>query len=322
MKAMLIKALGKDLELTDIMKPDLYENAILVRVVATSLNFADTLLIEGKYQEMPKLPFAPGMEICGIVEEVGLKVTNFEKGDKVLSLVGYGGLAEFIAPLASQCIKIPKNLPSIEVATLMIAYGTSELALNYKAKLKPKENLLVLGAAGGVGLTAVEIGKIMGARIIAVANGTEKCDFLRRIGAHEVIDSNQPDLINTIKKLGGADVIYDPIGGRMFDIALKVANKEARLVPIGFASGEIPQIPANILLVKNVTVIGFYISAYRHFKQKILLDCLTRLIDMHSQNLIKPYVSNIFSLDQTNEAINLIKNRMSTGKVVIKLSDD
>ena len=199
----------------------------------------------------------------------------------------------------------------------MVAYGTSHLVLKRRANLQPGETLLVLGAAGGVGLTAVEIGKAMGARVIAVARGEDKLAVAKAAGADHLIDSGREDIKAAVKALGGADVVYDPVGGDSFKAALGACNREARVIVIGFASGDIPQIPANILLVKNITVIGFYWGGYLTFNAKALTDSLAELMELHAEGRLKPHVSHILPLERAGEALELMRNRTSTGKVVV-----
>jgi len=201
-----------------------------------------------------------------------------------------------------------------------VAYGTGHVALDYKADLKPGERLLVLGASGGVGLTAVELGKLMGAEVIACARGKDKLEICREAGADHLIDSDTDDIREVVKSLGGADVVYDPIGGDQFKAALRACNPEARLLPLGFASGEVPQIPANILLVKNLTVIGFFWGGYKKFKPAVLTDSFRTLIDWYSAGTLKPHVSHVLPLEDANEALDLLRTRKATGKVVVEVS--
>jgi NADPH2:quinone reductase len=206
-----------------------------------------------------------------------------------------------------------------EAAAFQVAYGTSHVALGYKARLQPGERLLVLGAAGGVGLTAVEIGKLMGAEVIAVARGEARLEQARAMGADHLLDSETTDIREAVKALGGADVVYDPVGGNAWQAAIRAANPEARLIPIGFASGEIPQIPANILLVKNLTVIGFYWGAYFRLKPRVLVDSLRELIGWFEAGKIKPHVSHTVPLAEANRALDLLESRQATGKVVVTI---
>ncbi len=319
MKSMVLNELNGKLNMINIAKPDCSPDAVLIKVLTTSLNFADTLLIAGKYQEKPDLPFAPGMEVCGLIEERGENVNNFTVGQRVVAYVGFGGLTEFMTVEKNLCFPIPDNLSNEKAASLLIAYGSTELALNYKAKLQKKETLLVLGASGGVGLSAVQIGKAMGAFVVAVARGKQKCSLLKSMGADLVVDTNIVDLRTELTRLKAINVVFDPVGGTQFKEALSLSRPETRILPIGFASGNIPSIPANIIMVKNVTVIGFQIGTYRSFKPDVLKTCFNRLIKMWSENIINPYIGNTFSLDQSNEAIDIIRHRQAKGKVVVNV---
>ena len=319
MKSMMLRSLGGNLKMVDIPKPSCGSDEVLIKILTTSLNFADTLLMSGKYQERPNLPFAPGMEVCGRVERIGEKVFNFKIGQRVVGYVGFGGLTEFITVNQELCFSIPDDISNEKAACLLIAYGSTELALNYRAQLKKEETLLVLGASGGVGLSAIQIGKAMGAFVVGVARGKMKCSVAKSMGADLIIDSSRTDLRKELKRLKSIDVIYDPVGGSQFEDALSAAKPETRILPIGFASGDIPNIPANIMMVKNVTLIGFQIGAYRFFKPFVLKACFNRLIKLWSTNVINPHVTNSYSLEQANEAIELIQTRQSMGKVVINI---
>jgi NADPH2:quinone reductase len=302
----------------DMASPEVGANQILIRTAACALNFADLLMIRGTYQETPTLPFTLGMEVAGDVAAVGSKVTNFKVGDRAAAFSGSGGLAELCAVDTSRCLKILNNLSFETAASALISYGTSHLALTHRAKIKPGETLLVLGAAGGVGLTAVEIGAALGARVIAVARGQNKLEVCRARGAEITIDSSSEDMVGIIKELGGVDVVYDPVGGNPFIAALKCCKPEARYLTIGFASGNIPQIKANHLLVKNVDVMGFYWGGYLNFAPDMLSRSLTRAMEMISQRLLKPHISAVYDFDQILVALDHLKDRKSTGKLVIR----
>jgi NADPH2:quinone reductase len=302
----------------DMASPEVGANQILIRTAACALNFADLLMIRGTYQETPTLPFTLGMEVAGDVAAVGSKVTNFKVGDRAAAFSGSGGLAELCAVDTSRCLKILNNLSYETAASALISYGTSHLALTHRAKIKPGETLLVLGAAGGVGLTAVEIGAALGARVIAVARGQNKLEVCRARGAEITIDSSSEDMVGIIKELGGVDVVYDPVGGDPFIAALKCCKPEARYLTIGFASGNIPQIKANHLLVKNVDVMGFYWGGYLNFAPDMLSRSLTRAMEMISQRLLKPHISAVYDFDQILVALDHLKDRKSTGKLVIR----
>ena len=319
MKSMLLNSFGEKLSIADLPKPQCNAEEVLIRVLTTSLNFADTLMTKGKYQEKYEVPFSPGMEVCGIIAGLGKGSTNFKIGQRVAAYVGFGGLSEFITVPENLCFPVPDNMSDEKAASLLIAYGSTELALNYKAKLQSGETLLVLGAAGGVGLSAIQIGKAMGAIVVAVARGERKCKLTQSMGADITFDSNTTTLRDDLKALDKIDVIYDPVGGNQFEVALSAAKPETRILPIGFASGQVPQIPANIIMVKNITIIGFYIGTYRTLNPVVLRDCFKRLLEMWSKNVIDPHVSDVFSLEESNLALDMIEKRKSTGKVIVRI---
>lgn len=321
MRAMQVIAYDQPLALRDVEMPTPAPGEVLIRIQACGLNFADTLLIKGTYQEKPKLPFAAGMELAGRIEGIGEGVAGLEVGQRVVAYNGIGGLADYVALPAEICTPIPDDMSSSDAAAFPIAYGTSHVALDNKARLRPGERLVVLGASGGVGLTAVELGKLMGAEVIVCARGAEKLEVCRRAGADHLIDSETDNIRDVVRGLGGADVVYDPVGGDQFDAAMRACNPGARLLPLGFASGKVPQIPANYLLVKNLTVFGFYWGGYRKLNPKVLTDSLKVLMDWYVQGRLKPHVSNILPLEQANEALDLLRTRKATGKVVIQVSD-
>ncbi|MFK7880351.1 NADPH:quinone oxidoreductase family protein [Roseobacter sp.] len=319
MRAMQVTELGQPLRLCDIPKPTALAGQVLVKTHTCGLNFGDLLIIKGTYQEKPEVPFTLGMELCGTVTLVGEGVTNLQVGQRVAAYCGFDALADYAAVPANVCVPIPDEMTDEHAAAFLIAYGTSHVALDYKANLKPGERLLVLGASGGIGLTAVELGKIMGAEVVAVARGAEKLEVAKAMGADHLVNSETDDIREVVKSLGGADVVYDPIGGAQFKAALRACNPEARLIPLGFASGEVPQIPANHLLVKNLTVIGFYWGGYTRVNPKVLTDSFEVLTQWYVSGKIKPHVSNVLPLEQANEALNLLKTRKATGKVVVKI---
>jgi NADPH2:quinone reductase len=319
MRAMRVHELGAGLQMDEVARPEPGPGQVLLKVHACGVNFADTLIVKGKYQERPPLPFAPGMEVCGTVERLGEGVGGPAPGTRVAANCGAGGFAEYAVAMASACVPVPDSMTDAEAAAFQVAYGTSHVALGYKARLRPGERLLVLGAAGGVGLTAVEIGKLMGAEVIAVARGAARLAKAKAAGADHLIDSGTTDIRSAVKELGGADVVYDPVGGEQWKAALRAANPEARLLPIGFASGEIPQIPANILLVKNLTVMGFYWGAYYRLKPQVLADSFRELIAWFEAGKIKPHVSNVVPLAEAGRALELLETRRATGKVVVAI---
>lgn len=321
MRAMQVVELGQPLQMNEVETPSAGAGEVLVQVHTCGLNFGDLLIMKGTYQEKPPLPATIGMEICGTVTALGAGVTHLKVGQKIGAYSGFGGLADFAAIPADICVPLPDDMNTVDAAAFLIAYGTSHVGLDYKANLKRGERLLVLGASGGVGLTAVELGKLMGAEVIACARGDEKLAICKQAGADHLINSETDDIREIVKSLGGADVVYDPVGGDQFKAALRACNPEARILPLGFASGEVPQIPANILLVKNLTVIGYYWGGYTRVNPKVLTDSFETLIAWYSAGKIKPHISATLPLEQANEALELLRSRKATGKVVVEISE-
>ena len=300
-------------------KPSVRPGTLLVRIKACGLNFADLLLIKGTYQETPSLPFTLGMELAGEVVALGEGVSGHEVGSKVAVYSGQGGLAEYGVFQAHLCIRVPEAFSMIDAAGFQIAYGTSHLALDYKAQLKSGETLLVLGAAGGVGLTAVELGKLMGARVIAVARGSDKLETAKTAGADHIIDAKTGDIRARVKELGGADVVYDPVGGDQFNDAFRACNPDGRILVIGFASGELPAIPPNQLMVKNISVQGFNWGGYLKFNPDALTNSLRQLMIWYGQGKLYPHISHVLPFAQAKEGLELLRNRKSTGKIVVEI---
>ncbi len=319
MRALRVTHLGKSPTLETLPLPEPKPGELRVRIVACGLNFADLLMVKGTYQETPEPPFTLGMEVSGIIDALGDGVSGPPVGTPVAVFGGAGGLADYACYEAHRVTVLPDGTDMVDAAALQVAYGTSHVALDYKANLQKGETLLVLGAAGGVGLTAVEIGKLMGATVIACARGADKLQVAKAAGADHLIDAKTEDIREAVKALGGADVVYDPVGGDQFTAAMRAANPEARLLSIGFASGDVPQIKANHLLVKNLSVIGFYWGGYLKFKPEVVTDSLTTLIGWLNEGRITPHVSNVFPLEQALEGMELLKARKSTGKVVVTL---
>ena len=318
MRAFIVDAFGTAPRLEErAERPVAGPGELLLGVRACGLNFADLLMIEGKYQETPTPPFTPGMEISGEVLALGDRVTGFSVGDRVIGFPGHGGLAEVARVPAARCVALPEGMDHVTGAAFQVAYGTSHLALTGPAGLRAGETLLVLGAAGGVGLTAVEIGAQLGARVIAVARGPEKLAVAKAAGAAHLIDSTAADVRAEVKALGGADVVYDPVGGADFTAALRATRPGGRILVIGFASGEVPQIPANLLLVKNVSVIGFYWGGHLTFAPERLTTSLAELMAWHADGRLKPHISHVLPLDRALEGLELLRTRASTGKVVV-----
>lgn len=319
MRALVVSSLDHPPLLQDQPLPQPALGEVRLKIAACGLNFADLLMIRGQYQERPALPFVPGMEVAGVVEALGPGVTTLHLGQRVAAFAGHGGLATHGCFPAATCLPIPQAMPFDHAAGFMVAYGTSDLALTHRARLQPDETLLVLGAAGGVGLTAVELGAQAGARVIAVARGAEKLAIARAAGAHDTIDSTNPDLKARFKALGGVDVVFDAVGEPAAGAALRALSPQGRFIVIGFAGGEVPQFPANLLLVKNIDVIGLYWGGYLRFAPDVLSASLARLLGSYAQGQLSPHISHHIPLENVAEGLELLRSRRSTGKVVITM---
>lgn len=317
MRAYQIASPGASPVLTDIPVPNPKPDQVRLNIKACGLNFADILIQKGTYQDIPPAPFTMGLEVSGIVNAVGESVTTLKVGDRVMVYAGQGGLADQGVFDAARVIKIPDMMSFEHAAAFPVAYGTSHVALSHCARLQPGETLLVTGAAGGVGLTAVEIGKLMGATVIAHARGADKLAVAEKAGADHLIDDGSGDLRAQFKALGGLDVVYDAVGGDVFKAAFRSCNPEGRLLTIGFASGDVPQIPANHLMVKNLAVLGFYIGGFMKFRPDVILNSLQTLLGWYQDGRLRPHVSHTLPLEQAGEGMDLLRRRASTGKVVI-----
>lgn len=319
MRAFVVSDHGAPPAIQDVAEPTPGPGQVLIRIHACGLNFADLLMAKGTYQDTPALPFTLGMEIAGVVEAHGEGVSTPAIGTRVAVFEGSGGLAEAGVFSASRCVEIPASMPFEEAAGFIVAYGTSHLALTDRAHLKKGERLLILGAAGGVGLTAVELGAAMGAEVIAVARGAEKLAVAKAAGATHVLDSETVDLRAEVKALGGADVVFDAVGGDGFKAAMRAINPGGRLVVIGFASGDIPQIPANHLLVKNIDAIGFYWGGYLKWAPERLAKSLSQLMAMYEAGALSPHIGAQRPLAEAGDALELLRSRKVAGKVVVTI---
>jgi len=324
MKAVLCKEFGgpDKLVVEDIASPTPDDGEVLLRVHACGVNFGDTLIIQGSYQVKPELPFSPGMECAGEIAAVGAGVDNYKVGDRVLAMTGHGGFAQEVLVNAKLLLPMPDAMSYEHAAAFPVAYGTSHVGLDYRAGLKEGETLLVLGAAGGVGLTAVEIGKAMGATVVAAASSAEKLAVCKQYGADHLIDYAKEDIRDRMKEITGgkgADVIYDPVGGDAFDAAMRSIAWEGRLVVIGFASGRVPEAKANIVLVKNISVVGFYWGSYNMKKPAVVMQSMQTLMTWYNEGKIKPHVSHTLPMEQAGDALQMMIDRKSTGKVVLTM---
>jgi NADPH2:quinone reductase len=317
MRALHLAELDTSPALVDLPLPEPGPGQVRLRIRACGLNFADLLMIRGQYQERPALPFVMGMEVAGEIDALGAGVTGLAPGQRVAAFAGQGGLAEYGVFDAARCMVLPDSMPFTHAAGFMVAYGTSHLALDHRAGLRAGETLLVLGAAGGVGLTAVEIGARMGARVVAVARGADKLEIARAAGAALCIDADHPDPRAAFKALGGVDVVYDAVGEPLAGAALRALRPEGRFLAIGFAGGQVPQVPANLLLVKNITVSGLYWGGYLAFRPEVLVESLRCLMGWYAEGGLQPHVSHVLPLARVHEGLDLLRTRKSTGKVVI-----
>lgn len=317
MKAWQTRALGASMQLCEIDIPKPGPGEALVQVAAAGLNFADLLMNQGRYQTRHTLPVTGGLELAGRVAALGPGTDGPEVGTRVAALVSKGGFAEFAIAPATALVALPENMDFATAAGFQIAWGTSHLALAGKAALHARETLFVTGAAGGVGLTAVAIGHLLGARVIASVRGEEKAAIARAAGADEVIDSDAPDLKDRLRALGGIDVTYDTVGGPGFDAAMRATRPGGRMLAIGFAGGEVPQVPLNQLLVRNITVIGFWYGGYRDFAPAELALSLRQLMTWWQEGRIHPLISQQLPFAQLEEGLETIRSRKATGKLVL-----
>jgi NADPH2:quinone reductase len=322
MKTVLCKEFGppESLVVEDVPSPTPAPGQVVLAVRACGVNFPDVLLIQNKYQFKPPLPFAPGGEVAGIVTAVGEGVRGVRVGERVIGSTGWGGFAEEVAVDAARVIPIPDAMDFVTASAFLLTYGTSHHALRDRAALQPGETLLVLGAAGGVGLAAVEIGKVMGARVIAAASTPEKLAVCREHGADEVIDYTREDLKERTKSLTGgegADVIYDPVGGAYTEAALRATAWKGRLLVIGFAAGDIPRIPLNLVLLKGCQIVGVFWGAFTAREPARNEANVRELMTWYGEGKIAPHVSATYPLERAAEALNAMAERRVVGKVVL-----
>ncbi len=323
MRAVVCHAWGdpESLRVEEVDSPDVGPGEVKIRVYAAALNFADILMVGGTYQEKPPFPFSPGLEISGVITELGEGVDGYNIGQRVMSYVDYGGFAEEAIAKPSDLMLIPDDMDFDAAAAFPIAYGTGHMGLVDKAHLQKGESLIVHGASGGVGLAAVDIGKAIGAKVIAVTSGGEKIAAVFKQGADHVIDYKDGSVKDQIKKLlpGGGDVYFDPVGGDSFDASLRSASPGARILVVGFAGGTVPQIPANILMVKNVSAIGYYWGAHRKFAPQAIQSSFRELQEWISQGRLSLPEIMSFDLEDAAKAMNTMKARRSIGKIVLKM---
>ena len=322
MRAVVVDELGApdSLVVRDVASPAMGPTDVRISVRAAGCNFSDILMMKGEYQVKPPLPFIPGGEVGGVVLEVGAKVNGLAPGDRVLSRCALGGFAEEVVAPAATTLRLPEALSFAAGAALSTVYPTSYAALVWRAPVKAGETLLVHAAAGGVGLSAVQIGKALGARVIATAGGAEKLELARRAGADVLIDYRKEDFVARVMDdtAGrGADVIYDSVGGETTDRSLKCIAWNGRLLVIGFASGDIPEVKLNRVLLKNISVVGLHWSAYPEREPEAIDACFEGLFGMADRGEIEPFVSAEYPLEKAGEALAALASRKTVGKVVL-----
>lgn len=322
MKAVLCKAFGpaESLVLEDIASPEPKKNEVLLQVHAAGVNFPDTLIIEGKYQFKPPFPFSPGGEAAGVVGAVGEKVSHVKPGDRVMALTGWGSFAEEVAVPGYNVMPIPDGMDFPSAAAFGMTYGTSMHALKQRANLQSGETLLVLGASGGVGLAAVEIGKAMGAKVIAAASSEAKLEVARAAGADVLINYSEGSLKDKLKEITGGqgvDVIYDPVGGDLFEEAFRSIAWNGRMLVVGFASGTIPALPANLTLLKGASLVGVFWGSFAQRQPQDNAANFQQLFAWFAEGKIKPLVSQTYPLEKAADAINHLGQRKAVGKVVV-----
>jgi NADPH2:quinone reductase len=321
MRAVICRAWGEvdDLRVEEVAAPTPGPDDVLISVKATAVNYADALMTAGRYQTKPDLPFSPGLETAGIVAACGARVTKLKPGDRVMAILAYGGLAEMAVAPASETFAIPSRMSFEEAGAFPVAYISSHVAIRWQGRLEPGETVLVLGAAGGVGLTAVEIGKAMGARVIAAASTAEKLAVARERGADDLVNYSTEKLTERVMALTdgkGADVCFDPVGGDLFDAALSALGWGGRILVVGFVGG-VQQIPANRLLVKNRSAMGTSLRYFRWHAPEKLRASVDELLRWYEEGKLKPCISHRLPLEKSVEAIRLLTDRRAYGKVVV-----
>ncbi len=322
MRAVLCKEFGPPslLVVEDVASPVAGVGEVIVQVKATALNFFDTLIIENKYQFKPEMPFSPGAEIAGIITQVGAGVSGFQIGDRVMAYISWGGCREEVAVAADKLVKLPNQIDFTIAAGLTVTYGTTYHALKDRAELQEGETLAVLGASGGVGQSAIELGKVMGARVIAAASSNDKLEFCRSIGADDLVNYTTENLKERLKELtggNGVDVIYDPVGADYSEQALRAIAWKGRFLVVGFAAGEIPKIPLNLTLLKGCQIVGVFWGAFAKRCPQDDQANTAQILQWVLEGKLKPHVYKKYTLEQTSDALDDLANRKVKGKAII-----
>lgn len=322
MKAVLAKVHGppETLVIEDIAPLTTGPGQVVVSVHASAVNFPDTLIIENKYQFKPALPFTPGGEVAGTIREVGHGVVGFAPGDRVIAVCGWGGYAEEVLTEPAKLVRLPDGVAMESAAALVITYGTSHYALKDRAVIQPGETLLVLGAAGGTGVSAIELGKLMGARVIAAASTDDKLALCRRVGADATVNYATEDMRERLKQLTdgrGVDVVYDPVGGPYTEPALRSMAWRGRYLVIGFTAGEIPKLPLNLLLLKGCSAVGVFYGAFAQAEPERYGALMQELVGWLAEGRIRPAITARYPLEQAAQALRMVADRRATGKIVL-----
>ena len=324
MKAYVCREFGpvESHKVEEIEDPRAEAGQVVIDVKAAGVSFPDVLIVQGKYQFQPPFPFSPGGEVAGVISEVGEGVVDWKVGDRVIAMTGNGGIAEKVVAFEMTLMPLPETMDFKDGAAFPLNYGTTYHALKQRGQLQSGETLLVTGAGGGVGTTAIEIGKAMGARVIAAASTDEKLEIAKNLGADEIINYSDGELKEKVKALTdglGADVIYDPIGGDIFMQCMRCINWKGRVLVIGFASGPIPEVPTNLALLKGCSIVGVFWGRFTGAEPEENFQNFNELFALHAKGKLKPQITKSYSLDDTAEAISSLENRKATGKVVIEM---
>ena len=324
MKAILCKQFGEidTLVFEETQSPILGDNQVLIDVKACGVNFPDKLMVEGKYQFKPSFPFSPGGEVAGVVKEIGQNVKHLKVGERVFSLTGHGGFAEQTLGEANKTFPMPPDMDFVTAASTMYTYGTSFHALKDRAKIKIGETILILGAAGGVGLAAVQLAKIIGAKVIAAASSAEKLAICKELGADEVINYELEDVKERIREITngkGVDVVYDAVGDKFAEPAIRSLAWKGRYLVVGFAGGEIPKIPLNLVLLKGASIVGVFWGKFAEIEPINSLQNFMEIMKYIKEGSLKQHIHKIYPLSQAKESLHDLANRKVVGKCVISV---
>ncbi len=322
MRAVLCKELGlpDTLVVEDVPSPVAGKGQVVLSVKASGVNFPDTLIIQGKYQFKPELPFSPGGEVAGVVKEAGEGVTSLKPGDRVIASSGWGGFAEELVVDADRTILMPDEMDFVPASAFVLTYGTSYHALKDRAQLQPDETMLVLGASGGVGLSAIQLGKMMGANVIAAASTDQKLEVCKANGADELINYSKDDLRARVKEVTsgrGVDVVYDPVGGAYSEPALREMAWKGRFLVVGFAAGDIPKVALNLVLLKGCSIVGVFWGSFTRKEPDANQKNNDELMQFFAQGKVKPHIHATYPLERAADALNDMMYKRVSGKVVL-----